>query len=333
MAYVLVTAAYNEAALIERTLRSVAAQTILPKAWIIVSDGSTDRTEEIARTYAARLPFIQVIRIDRDPGRSFVSKVYAVQEGFRRVRGLPFEFVGNLDADLSFDATYFEGLLNKFQGDPTLGVGGGWILEELGGVYQPRPLNSREWVPHAVQLLRRSCYEAVGDYVPMPYGGEDASAVVNARMRGWKAESFHDLPVQHHRRTASAGGLLRNRFRAGLMDYSLGYHPAYELMKCARRVPERPYVVGTAIWFAGFAAGYLRRLPRPVSSEFVKFIRREQMQRFKAFLNRRDVGHRVDDYASRGAPDPEISGTSLDGSTRGFSVTAAAARPPTEHLL
>jgi glycosyltransferase involved in cell wall biosynthesis len=284
MAYVLVTAAYNEAALIEGTLRSVAAQTILPKAWVIVSDGSTDRTEEIARTYAARLPFIQVIRIERNPGRSFVSKVYAVREGFKRVLGLPFEFVGNLDADLSFDATYFEELLKKFQANPTLGVGGGWILEELDGFYQQRPFNSRVWVPHAVQLLRRSCYEAIGNYVPLPYGGEDTCAVVRARMHGWRAESFPDLPVRHHRRTASAGGLLRNSFRSGLLDHSLGYHPAYELMKRLRRAAERPFMLGTAAGLAGFAAGYLRRSPRPVSREFVTFIRREQMQRFTARL-------------------------------------------------
>jgi hypothetical protein len=203
---------------------------------------------------------------------------------------LTFEFVGNLDADLSFEATYFERLLKKFLADPKLGIGGGWILEELDGAYQPRRFNSRVWVPHAVQLLRRSCYEAVGDYVPLPYGGEDTWAVVSARMRGWKAESFPDLPVRHYRRTASAGGLLRNCFRVGLMDHSLGYHPAYEVMKCARRVPERPYLVGAAIALAGFAAGYLRRSRRAVSTEFVKFIRHEQMQRFKALLKTRVVG-------------------------------------------
>ena len=290
MSYVLVTAAYNEAALIENTLRSVAAQTIPPKAWVIVSDGSTDRTEEIARSYAARLSFLQVIRLDRDPGRSFVSKVYAVREGLTRLLDVPSEFVGNLDADLSFEATYFEQLLNKFEADPKLGVGGGWLLEDLNGSYRPRRFNSRAWVPHAVQLLRRPCYEAVGDYVPLPYGGEDTWAVVSARMRGWKAESFPDLPVRHHRRTATAGGLIRNRFRMGLMDHSLGYHPGYELVKCARRVAERPYVVGTAAGLAGFAAGYLRRSPRAVPGEFVQFIRREQMQRFTALLTKKTGG-------------------------------------------
>ena len=123
--------------------------------------------------------------------------------------------------------------------------------------------------------------------MPLPYGGEDTWAVVTARMEGWAAECFPDLPVRHHRRTASAGGLLRNRFRAGLMDHSLGYHPAYELLKCGRRLSERPYLIGTVMGLAGFAAGYLRRAPRPVSSEFVKDIRGQQMQRFKDLLKRR----------------------------------------------
>lgn len=286
-AYALVTAAYNEAALIRRTIDSVAAQSVPPAVWLIVDDGSTDGTAEVARAQAADHPYIDVVRIDRDAGRSFVSKVYAVREGFKRVLPHGCEFIGNLDADLSFDPTYFEGLLEKFAVDPGLGIGGGWLAEELDGVYRPRRFNSRHWVPHAVQLLRRSCYDAIGDYLPLPYGGEDTWAVVSARMQGWRAESFPDLPVKHHRRTASAGGLLRNRIRTGRLDHSLGYHPAYEVMKCVRRASEWPYGLGSALSLAGFAGEYLRRTRRPVSSEFVRFVRREQKLQMAGVFARR----------------------------------------------
>jgi hypothetical protein len=37
--YVLVTPARNEERFIEKTIRSVIVQTVLPKKWIIVSDG------------------------------------------------------------------------------------------------------------------------------------------------------------------------------------------------------------------------------------------------------------------------------------------------------
>ena len=50
--YVLITPAHNEEEFIEKTIQSVIAQTVLPKKWIIVNDGSTDRTEEIVHKYA-----------------------------------------------------------------------------------------------------------------------------------------------------------------------------------------------------------------------------------------------------------------------------------------
>ena len=48
-AYVLITPARNEAQFIELTLRSMVAQTALPLRWVIVSDGSTDETDDIAQ--------------------------------------------------------------------------------------------------------------------------------------------------------------------------------------------------------------------------------------------------------------------------------------------
>src|SRR4030095_7056049 len=49
--YVLITPARNEAAFIAKTLESVVAQTVLPKRWVVVSDGSTDGTDEIVTKY------------------------------------------------------------------------------------------------------------------------------------------------------------------------------------------------------------------------------------------------------------------------------------------
>jgi cellulose synthase/poly-beta-1,6-N-acetylglucosamine synthase-like glycosyltransferase len=59
--YVLITPAYNEAALITQTIESVAAQTIMPLKWVIVDDGSTDGTADTIHRYAARFRFMEYV--------------------------------------------------------------------------------------------------------------------------------------------------------------------------------------------------------------------------------------------------------------------------------
>jgi glycosyltransferase involved in cell wall biosynthesis len=279
--YVLATAAYNEEALIEQTIHSVLSQTLVPAAWAIVSDGSSDRTDQIVQSYTARYPFIELLRVERTEDRNFGSKVRALQAGLSRLKKRSYHFIGNLDADLTFDSGYFEALLEKFRRDPGLGVAGGWIHERRGSGFSARPFNSINSVPHGVHLLRRQCYLAVGDYLPLRYGGEDTCADVTARMLGWKVQAFADLPVFHHRRGSTAGGLLRNRFKQGLMHYSLGYLPRYELLSCVRRTVAPPFAIGAMLQMAGFCWGCLRRESRPVSTQFVAFLRDEQRARLR----------------------------------------------------
>lgn len=282
--YALVTAAHNEELFIHRTLESVVAQTILPVEWVIVSDGSTDRTDEIVQAFARRHSFIRFVRRERVSQRNFGSKVEAVQVGLTALANDGYDFVGNLDADLSFDRCYFEQLLARFEQDEQLGLAGGWIHEDHGSGFAPRPFNETWSVPHAVHFLRRNCYRDIGAYQPLTFGGEDTCAVTEARMSGWMAHTFRDLPVYHHRHSASSGGRLRNHFRLGRMDYSLGYALWYEGLACARRSVQNPLVIGSVVRFGGFLLGYVRRDRRPVSPAFVKFLRASQRGVLRAWL-------------------------------------------------
>jgi len=122
--YVLITPAHNEEAFIERILASMVEQTQLPERWIIVDDGSTDKTAEIVESYAQHYPWIELVRRPERLRRSFAGKVHAFNAGLEWAQSLEFEVIGNLDADLSFDAKYLEFLIGKFAEDPRLGVAG-----------------------------------------------------------------------------------------------------------------------------------------------------------------------------------------------------------------
>src|SRR5262245_15928650 len=122
--YVLITPARNEARFIELTLKSMVAQTVPPLKWVIVSDGSTDGTEEIVSRYAAQHSWIELVRLPERKERNFAGKVLAFNAGRARLADVKYEVIGNLDGDVSFDADYFEFLIGKFSESPRLGVAG-----------------------------------------------------------------------------------------------------------------------------------------------------------------------------------------------------------------
>lgn len=277
--YGLVTAAYNEATKIETTIQSVISQTVRPGRWIIVSDGSTDGTDDIVRCYADKCPFIELLRLEKTHGHSFESKVRALNAGFQALTRIPYDFVGNLDADVSILPLYFAELLKRCQLDTTLGVVGGSIYESDGKEYRPRALNSERYVAGAVQFFRAQCYASLGGFPLLKYGGEDWCVQVTARMKGWQVRSFPDLKVYHHRTTGSAVGVLRNGFRQGLMDQSLGSHPLFEAFRLCRRL--RFETVSVFARLCGFAIGHVRREHKVVSDEFVRHLRQEELARLR----------------------------------------------------
>jgi biofilm PGA synthesis N-glycosyltransferase PgaC len=283
--YVLMTAAHNEEAFIEKTIMSVLAQTLLPLRWVIVSDGSTDKTNEIVEKYSTAHEFIVFLKLTRPPGRNFGSKGLALEKGCKLLNGLPYGFIGNLDADVAVEPFYFEVLLSKFERDPRLGIAAGFIYEEQDGEFRSRTANRIDSVPHAAQLARRECYELIGGYNVFKYGGEDWFAQTCARMKGWRAQALPELMIFHHRQTGAASGLLRHHFRAGRSDYSFGSDPIFELLKCAVRVSEKPWLLGAATRLLGFAWSFASNEKRPVSEEFVGFLRKEQRTKiFKAII-------------------------------------------------
>src|SRR5271166_6263569 len=92
--YVLITAARDEAEFIELTIKSVVSQTVRPLKWVIISDGSTDGTDDIVSKYAAEYPWIELVRMPERRERHFAGKVHAFSAGHAAVRDLQFDVIG-----------------------------------------------------------------------------------------------------------------------------------------------------------------------------------------------------------------------------------------------
>ncbi len=294
--YVLITPARNEEAFIENTIESMIHQTVLPSKWVIVDDGSIDKTPDIVRRYLARHPWIKLIQMPQRRDRSFAAKVVAFNAGYDRVTGLQYEIIGNLDGDISFDRDHFEFLIRKFSEDPTLGVAG-TVFREEGYNSETDSFEGHKHVSGQCQLFRRRCWEDIGGYIPHRAGGIDWMAVTTARMKGWKTESFRERSFFHHRHLGTAErSVLSSFFSYGEKDYYLGGHPVWELFRVAYRAAKQPYILGGLALGLGYCWAFLRRTPRPVSCELMAFHRKEQMIKLKAILRSLLTFGRVDSF-------------------------------------
>jgi len=289
--YVLITPARNEAQFIESTIQSVVAQSALPLRWVIVSDGSTDGTDEIVSRYAAQYEWIELLRMPERKERHFAGKVHAFNAGKARVEDLPYEAIANLDADITFDEDYIAYLLEKLAADSTLGVVGTPYVETTKETFDYRFV-SIEHVSGACQMFRRECYEAIGGYAPVKVGAIDCIAVITARMKGWKTRTFTGKTCLHHRKVGTAQcGPIKARFIGGVMDYVMGNHPVWQLFRAAYQMTRKPFVLRGLALEAGYLWAFLRHADRPVSRELVEFHRREQMRRLWKALSLRALPH------------------------------------------
>jgi len=285
MRYVLISAAHNEESFIRSTLDSVCSQTLRPVRWIVVDDGSTDRTAQIVRAYSKRFAWIELLRRPSHRERNFAAKVHAFAEGLSRVLYLDYEVLGNLDADVSFEPEYLDFLIRQFVADATLGVAGTPFLEEKDYDSARHSFEGVNHVAGGVQLFRRKCFEDIGGYTPNRAGGIDWIAVTTARMRGWKTQSFPEKRFIHHRRLGTATrGTLASIYAHGEKDYYLGGSPVWQLLRAAYRMQRSPMIVGGLALALGYASSALRRTPRAVSPELMRFHRAEQWTKLRAIL-------------------------------------------------
>lgn len=280
---VLVTPARNEAAFLEATLSSVVAQSMKPLRWVIVSDGSTDGTDALAMKYAQQHSWIEFVRLPERRERHFAGKVYAFNAGYERLKNVPYEVIGNLDADVTFGPDYFAFLLSKLTEDPQLGVTGTRFVEH-DQTYDYR-FTSLTHVSGCCQLFRRDCFEEIGGYVPIQLGGIDLVAVLTARMKGWRTRTFTEKICLHHRKVGTAKqNRLMVAFRGGKGDYRLGMHPLWELCRTPYQMTKRPYIVAGGLRLVGFSWAMATRAPKVISTELVNFRRAEQMFRLRQFV-------------------------------------------------
>lgn len=282
VSYALVSVAYNEEGQIEKTIDCVIGQTIRPIRWIIVDDVSTDQTGEIIKGYAKRYPWIQyeLLVKPNEPcptiGKASFAYARAMARGRKCLSGVGYDFLANLDADITFEPDYFERVIEKAQADPKLGITGGGaysVLED--GTVLKRGFIQPDFVGGPLQLFRKQCLDDIEGYHAIDHA--DVVAVYMARMKGWKVRCYPEIRALHHgqpRDTAREKSSICKRL--GRMDYIAGTCPLFMMARGGQRIFSRPYVIAGVSMLYGYLEAAFRREKRRMPKELLGYIRKDQ---------------------------------------------------------
>jgi glycosyltransferase involved in cell wall biosynthesis len=255
----------NEADHIERVCAAMAAQTRPPDEWIVIDDGSTDRTRELIEQAARELDFVRVLTAPAAELPVGADRLSHAAEARVFNRGLKcaasFTHVGKLDGDVELPPDYFARLLAKFREDPLLGVAGGVVVEQRAdGAWRVQGASHLEHVRGALRVYSATCFRDVGGVREVL--GWDGVDVVMARMKGYRTRSFPELVARHHRPTGSAQGRLKGHLRMGRCMYIQGF-PAYWVAARAAKVSTSPPRLASGIaYLAGYSHAAVKRVPR-----------------------------------------------------------------------
>lgn len=269
----------DEAEYMRQTLDTVVAQTLTPKLWVIVDDGSTDETPSILAEYAAKYDWIKIVtRKDRGKRAVGPGVIDAFYAGYAEVNPDDFEFVCKLDLDLRLPLNYFEILISKMHQNPRIGTcSGKAYIEEDGKLVNER--HGDETSLGMTKLYRITCFKEVGGFVrEVMWDGIDCH---KCRMLGWIACSWDEPELRfiHLRPMGSSQvGIHTGRMRHGYGQYFMGTSFLFILASAIFRLNEKPYVTGSAAILWGWLKSALKGLPRYEDPEFRAYLRRYQMK-------------------------------------------------------
>ena len=256
--YAVITPARDELENLPRLAASLAAQSVLPEAWYIVENGSTDGTPELCARLAEEHPWIRILATTETAGKPVrggpvVRAVHAAVDA----GALAAAVVVKVDADVSFEPDHFARLLAAFAAEPGLGMASGSCWECSEGTWTQRHVTGTT-VWGAARAYRRECMQAVLPLDPrMAWDGIDE---MRANAAGWRTGVILDLPFRHYRPEGVRDGSARRaRMAQGRAAHYFGYRPTYLVLRSLHHARREPAALAM-IW--GYASAAARRSPQ-----------------------------------------------------------------------
>ncbi len=253
--------AKNEEQFIGKTIESLISQELKPHRIILVNDGSTDKTEQIASNYKE----VEIIN-RQNQNQSFQAKkelANTINEGLSKLKNdEECEFVIKLDADIFLSKNYLSEIIKRMKLDPKIAVSSGIVENEYSVI--PRG---------AGRVVRLDFWKKIGLKYPVNYGFE-GYLLNKARVMGYTIKVYADLVMYTSRKTGSEYNP-KLYYYYGIGMKALGYTIAFVLARTANLVIRKPK--GAYYMLKGFFSNYDQLYEKEVR-DYVKKAQHEKIK-------------------------------------------------------
>jgi glycosyltransferase involved in cell wall biosynthesis len=278
--YIIVTPVKNEEECLPYLAESILNQSIKPKLWFIINDGSADKTTQIIEEYKKKYDFIHSHNIKKKG--EYLGKHISIimKKGFQDAikkcedTELRYEFIANIDADMILHKNYFEKTIAEFRKDKKLGIIGGTIYYDR---TRSKKFNNKlimiktkkNYAIGGLRTWRKDCFKESGG-IPISFTRWDSISNIKAELKNWKVKSFDYIKAIHLRETSTRLGYWNGFKMEGKGAYYVGNKPFFIILKCLKLNIKFPFYQGLAFGY-GYFNSYLKKEEKTKDREILRY--------------------------------------------------------------
>lgn len=292
MKFLIIIPAHNEEKNIFFTLESLRNQSYRDFQVIVVNDGSTDKTAEIATEFVKQDERFKIQNLEKSEHEPGAKVVKTFNKGLETADLKSFDIICKFDADIIFPENYLHKINAEYETNPKAGMVSGlvrikksvfdkslafdfsdkkhqWIFENL---------SLKNHVRGPIKSYRIECFFAMNGLRTTL--GWDNIDVMLARKNGWETVTIKDLWVKHLRPTAYKYKKQKAE-KLGEYFYNIGLNFPLTLISSAKSSVKNKSVSEFFITMKSFLK---QKSKRELSKEEIQFIRK---LRWKQMFNKK----------------------------------------------
>lgn len=200
MKFLIIIPAHNEEQHLQDCLESLKNQTFQEFRCIVVNDGSTDRTREIAEQFVLHHLNFEILNLEKSEHQPGAKVVRTFNKGLETQNPEEFDIICKFDADIIFPENYLEKLNQTYEKHPKAGMVSGLVYVERNGEWVFENLSSKNHVRGPIKSYRKELFLKMNGLRAVL--GWDNIDVILCKMHGYETITLKDLWVKHLRPTA-----------------------------------------------------------------------------------------------------------------------------------